>query len=176
MKTFKGLFIDQGIIKAGEFPVEPEPKASIYADELTLRRYEQALTSAKANAVKCEYQTLVATLMNGVKEGDVFVLPSGWDYRVEERKIGGRSVKDKNGIAYDYETYTEQVAKLYRTDGQIKLDRLGNTSSPVIQTEESQEEIFDDLFSQYFKMLHEGNSMSRTGEVLREKFTITRKP
>jgi len=161
MKTFKALYIDNGIIKAGEFPVEPEPKASIYADELTLRRYEQALATAKANAVECEDQTLAATLTNGVKEGDVFVLPSGWDYRVEEHKIG-RSVKDKDGIAYGYETYTEQVAILYRTDEQP-------------EPEESQEEIFDDLFSQYFKMLHEGNSMSSTGEVLREKFTITRR-
>ena len=55
-----------------------------------------------------------------------------------------------------------KVAILYRTDEQP-------------EPEESQEEIFDDLFSQYFKMLHEGNSMSRTEEVLREKFTITRR-
>src|SRR5690606_19089020 len=98
MKTFKALYIDNGIIKAGEFPVEPEPKASIYADELTLRRYEQALATAKANAVECEdqeqaKQIVAYELFNGPVvdvplsrfNEKIIPFPSGWDYRVENR-------------------------------------------------------------------------------------------
>src|SRR5690606_16459943 len=95
MKTFKGLFIDQGIIKAGEFPVEPDscflPFCETDGTDIEYCKcheleteYERAMREAKANAVECEDQTLAATLTNGVKEGDVFVLPSGWDYRVEQ--------------------------------------------------------------------------------------------
>src|SRR5690606_11183152 len=102
--------------------------------------YSIEIECAKANAAECEDQEEAlglaiitcpsdAVLLRketvvGVKDG-IYRLPSGWDYRVEVWH------KDSKYFLPKY------VAKLYRTDEQIKLDRLGNTSSPVIQTEES---------------------------------------
>lgn len=166
MKTFKALYIDNGVIKAGEFPVEPELCANrdAYEHVFGLCKCEEKICNylieierAKANAVVCEDQD-VAGKMIAVRApyaDFIFPLPPGWDY------------VEKVRVCTDDCTCAEPcivrvVAKLYRT-----------TEQP--EPEESQEEIFDDLFSQYFKMLHEGHSMCKTGEILRERFTITRK-
>lgn len=133
MKTFKALYIDNGVIKAGEFPEPVIVCNQITECESPQRQscrcvnYHKALASAKANALLIgNPELLEGVLPERMKEakGRVVPLCPGWDYRVEERKIGGRSVKDKNGIAYDYETYTEKVAKLYRTEEQTKIEEL----------------------------------------------------
>lgn len=185
MKTFKALFIDNGVIKAGEFPVEPDscflPFCETDGTDIEYCKcheleteYERVMREAKANAVECEDQEEAAkVLAESEISGELFILPSGWDYRVEPRDtIIERYDSDRECMVHD--TRQQDVAILNRTDEQ--KDEPDWEAISQLTLPESQEEIFDDLFSQYFKMLHEGHSMCKTGEILRERFTITRKP
>jgi len=207
MKTFKGLYIDNGVIKAGEFPVEPkkwESGDSLSYNEAEWQCYKEALASAKANAVECEDQEeakeiIAYELFNGPVvdvplsrfNEKIIPFPSGWDYRVEECKIG-RSVKDKDSIAYGYETYTEQVAKLYRVEEQKKPHGFCETPNStctmnycdengcnerkrtLAEPEESQDKLWMNV------IILVGQNIDRQGsskiiQQLEERFTITQR-
>jgi len=154
MKTFKALYIDNGIIKAGEFPVEPEyctlgvqdqcEKRDVWVESLhsytcSCRakevEHQKSLASAKANAVECEDQKDAQVMIQGILansnqhsklgtfmskpeklDGEIFPLPSGWDYRVEEQLVISSRVKEGAPIALKRKY--RKGAKLYRTDEQ----------------------------------------------------------
>lgn len=56
-----------------------------------------------------------------------------------------------------------------------EVDNEISQFKPVEKEPESQEELFDDLLSRYFKLLHEGHSMQAATDELTKHFTLTRK-
>lgn len=187
MKTFKALYIDNGIIKANEFPEAPD-MADYSVDEYDVEDYQQALASAKANAVVVEDQDKAMSFSwyGRVPESKIIPLPSGWDYRVVKRctnceRLGCESISCRD--PYDGSMSYTQVAILYRTVEQ---------SEP----EESQEDLMYELFrpaykasdtGEYFRRGHHtsGRKINRDQfyrllklikDNLQENFILTRKP
>lgn len=153
MQTFKALYIDNGIIKAGEFPVEPER----HADNLCAanacdhpgaqkgtcecEQYEQAFASAKANAAVCKDQALAKQIVKDAvghdldymtnTDGCMYFIPDGWDYRVERDKE--TSVPGPAG-SLPFWCYN-RVAILYRTDEQAKIEELRKKLDAFLATQ-----------------------------------------
>src|SRR5690606_17749621 len=138
MKTFKGLFIDQGIIKAGEFPVEPDscflPFCETDGTDIEYCKcheleteYERAMRDAKANAVECEDRDgagkMIAVKAPYAGNNFIFPLPSGWDYRVEVWHKDSKYFLPKS------------VAKLYRVDEQTKIEELRKKLDAFLATQ-----------------------------------------
>lgn len=190
MKTFKGLFIDNGIIKAGEFPVEPT-RCDEHPDypydypchlcQAEATAYSVALASAKANAVECEDQEkalglaiitcpsdailLRGGLVVGVQDG-IYPLPSGWDYRVEEQLVISSRVKE--GAPLALERKYRKGAILYRTDEQPEPEE----SQEVLWSEA--EDIIAEAMGTYKTSLTVALA-SYARKELEKHFTITRR-
>ena len=154
MKTFKALFIDNGVIKAGEFPEWPEYCQGYLIGlpcKLTTckcveqdRTYYQLLATAKANAVECEDQQeakeiIAYELFNGPVvdvplsrfNEKIIPLPPGWDYRVEQ--VLGTVIDLQHE---DLKRQTLQtVSKLCRTDEQTKIEELRKKLDAFLSTQ-----------------------------------------
>lgn len=121
MKTFKALYIDNGTIKAGEFPVESDPWR--FSSNEEIRIYQQALASAKANAVVVEDQdeAMSFSWYGRVPESKIVPLPAGWDYRVVKKCANCERLNCESMLCRDPHdgsmSYT-QVAVLIRTEEQ----------------------------------------------------------
>src|SRR5690606_37486702 len=130
MKTCKALYIDNGVIKAGEFP-EPVIVCNQITECESPQRvscrcvnYHKALASAKANALLIgNPEVLEGVLPERMKEAKERVVPlcPGWDYRVEETLIP--HAKDQ-GVGLDVTLKETKVAILYRTEEQTDKDNL----------------------------------------------------
>src|SRR5690606_25148151 len=179
------------------FPEELEYNGEIGHSINVQKEYYSALQAAKDSAIEVQLDFVTGDLLSGhlpkpCQLDSIHHLPSGWRVEVGEVLDSVSSGASPFGSVSNYKkvavlippptseqarcsfkdqcdatstTYKEQFCGCYNDEARLKSE----------QKEESQEEIFNDLFSQYFKMLHERNSWSYTGEVLREKFTITRR-
>jgi len=126
------FYIDQqGIVKyIADCPEEPQVcmayviKSCLYTactcDPLQ-KQYERDLQAAKDSAVPFVAGSICKIGgLNNAKPDSLHPLPDNYRVEVKEVKTGGRSVKDANGIPYDYHTYFEKLAYILPTKEPMK--------------------------------------------------------